>query len=142
MLKRTVFFIVYAALGSVLTTGCTSIWGGFDDPVGEVSLAGRLYSSNKGGRTFYFGSCMNTGDLTVRNVRVHIDVYNAAGAYLGRFTGPVSAGVETQDEISITIDTLEVDQQGQFGVDSSVAFGSAAREEVSFTFTDTTFSEL
>ena len=142
MLKRTVLLMVFAALGPVLATGCTSIWGGFDDPAGEVSLVGRLYSSNKAGRTFYFGSGMNTGDLTVRNVRVHIDVYDAAGAFLGRFSGPLSAGVESEDEISITVDTLEVEEQGQFGVNTSIAFGSSAREEVSFTFTTTVFSEL
>lgn len=142
MLKRTVLFMVFALTGCALTAGCTSFEGGFDDPEGEVSLVGRLYASNVAGRAFYFGSGYNTGDLTVRNVRVHIDVYNAAGAYLGRFTGPVTAGVETQDDISITIDTLEVDQQGQFGVQSSVAYGSAAREEVSFTFTSAVFSEL
>jgi hypothetical protein len=142
LVKRTVIFIVFAALGSLLAAGCTSIWGGFDDPQGEVSLAGRLYAANTGGRTFYYGSGLNTGDSTVRNVRVHIDVYNAAGAYLGRFTGPVSAGVETQDDITVTLDTLEVEEQGQFGVNTSVSFGSAGREEVFFTFTTTVFSEL
>ena len=142
MAKRTKVFSVLILLILGLAAGCTSIWGGFDDPKGEVTLQGRLYAANTAGRTFYFGSGYNTGDVTVRNVRVHIDVYNAAGAYLGRFSGPVSVGVESDDEITITLDTLEVDEQGQFGVDTSVAFGSAAREEVFFTFTTAAFDEL
>lgn len=137
----------------VLMAGCTSIWGGFDDPEGEVSLSGKLYQANEEGSTFYFGAARNTGDVGVQNVKVHIDVFDGSGAFLGRFTGPVSTSVEVVtplvdgedeegEEIIVINDSLEVDEQGSFGLDTAVGFGRGAREEVTFSFTTITFEEL
>jgi transcription termination factor Rho len=67
-LKKTLFLLTLLALAPLAGTGCTSFNGGFDDPVGEVSLAGRLYQANQGGRTFFFGAARNIeegGSLTI-----------------------------------------------------------------------------
>lgn len=150
-MTKTALFTAFIILG--MSLGCTSIWGGFDDPEGEVSLSGELYQSNDQGSIYYFGAARNTGDVDVQNVKVHIDVFDASGAFLGRFTGPVSTSVEVVtplvedeeeegEEIIIINDSLEVDEQGNFGVDTAVGFGRGAREEVTFSFTTITFEEL
>lgn len=152
-MTRTAFLSALLILGTVLVAGCTSIWGGFDDPEGEVSLSGELYQSNSGGSTYYFGAAMNTGDVDVENVKVHIDVFDGSGAYLGRFSGAVTTGAEVvtplvveegeeEEEIIVINDSLAVDEQGNFGVGTTVGFGRAAREEVTFSFTSITFEEL
>jgi len=135
---------------SLSLTGCASIFGGFDDPVGEVSLLGQLRRTNEGGRLFYYGAARNTGDVEVQNVRAVIDSYDAAGAFLGRSVTPVvvsvqeeTVGEEEETETIIIINnTLEVDQKGDFQVLTSIPFGRAARDDVTFTFTSAEFEDI
>ena len=75
-MKRIQLHLAAAALALILP-GCTSIFGGFEDPVAEVSLAGKLKRTNVRGQTFYFGSARNTGDTPVQNVKVFIDSFDA-----------------------------------------------------------------
>ena len=139
-----------ACVLSLSLTGCTSIFGGFDDPVGEVSLLGQLRRTNEGGRLFYYGAARNTGDVEVQNVRAVIDSYDAAGAFLGRSVAPVVVSVQTEtfgeeeetETIIIINDTLEVEQKGDFQVLTTIAFGQALRSEVTFTFTAAEFEDI
>jgi hypothetical protein len=140
------FFLLAATLLVLVSAGCTSMGGGFDDPVGEMSLVGDLRSSCVRGAIFYFGQARNTGDLTLRDVRAYIDVYNGAGGFIGRYEGFVSKSAEVEEitdedgevigEPIVTFDDIfEVGEMGVFNIQSTVGCGSAAREEVSFGFT-------
>ena len=139
------FLLPAAVLLLLASAGCTSMGFGFDDPVGEMSLVGDLESRCSGGGTFYFGNARNTGDLTLRDVVAYVDVYNGAGGFIGRYEGPVSKSADVEqikdeegevlDEIVTFDDIFEVQEMGVFSIQAGVACGSAAREEVLFSFT-------
>jgi hypothetical protein len=150
-LKR-IKFLSAACVLFLSLTGCASIFGGFDDPVGEVSLLGQLRRTNEGGRLFYYGAARNTGDAEVQNVKAVIDSYDAAGAFLGRSVTPVVVSVQEEtigdegEEEVVTIiiinDSLEVDEKGDFQVLTTIPFGQAARADVTFTFTSAEFEDI
>jgi hypothetical protein len=146
-MKRNQGRFLPLAVGLLLlaAAGCTSMGFGFDDPVGEMSLVGELNADCVSGRIFYWGNTRNTGDVTLRDVVAYVDAYNGAGGFIGRYQGPVSKSANVEeirdeedeviDEIVTFDDVFEVEEKGIFNIQSGVACGSAAREEVSFSFT-------
>lgn len=146
------FRLLAAIVLLLASAGCTLMGFGFDDPVGEMSLVGDLDATCSGGMIFYFGNARNTGDVTLRDVVAYVDAYNGAGGFIGRYQGPVSKSAnveeildeegEVLDEIVTFEDIFEVQEMGVFGIQSAAACGSAAREEVSFSFTSPYGEEL
>ena len=139
--------LLAAALLSASCLSCTAFERyTFADPTGEVSLIGEPeavrsspsptvprdfpYSDCPVGATIYWGRVKNTGDVDVEDVKIVIDVFDAAGTLLGRFVDSIYNGVISEDldqNPNPGVD-LEVEQSGDFSVCcSSVPFGTAAR---------------
>ncbi len=142
--------VPFLLAGLLAVGGCTSIWGGFDDPEGELSLVGEPFEGCTGGRAYFFGTARNTGQLEVRNSTAIVDVFGGGGSFLGRFQAPVAAGVESAEgvvdgeivSVDVVNTTLPVDETGTFNIQTGVGCGAAARTEYSFTFTVAVFEDL
>lgn len=164
--KRTVKkrLIALFMIGVAVAAGCTVFDKPFADPVGELSLIGEVFPLCKSGRAFYFGHVRNTGPLEIRDATAVVDVFGGSGNFLGRFSGPITESIEeidivlvdangdpivdpesenpiVVDTIIIPIDTLEVDENGSFSVETTVGCSTAASQELSFDFTIGVFTD-
>lgn len=114
-----------------------------DQPQGEVTVEGQIswspvLTASEGcspGGTLFWGRARNTGDVDVVDVTITLDVYDAAGAHIGAFSGSVFNGTVTIDgDVDAFGTDLVVDQLGTFNVCTTVPFGAAARVEYTTQF--------
>lgn len=149
VLKARTALLLAAALVAVALPACTAFDRfKFEPPTGEVSIEGTpeatAYAPNPPvpkkydkefndcpvGATVYWGQVKNTGDVVVEEVKIVVDLFGAAGEFLGRFVDGVYNGEVTDDQGKNPTPgtSLEIEQTGVFAVCcSSVPFGRAAR---------------
>lgn len=110
-----------------------------DQPEAAVTLEDRIYAdpiaettdSCVAGGTVFWGRVRNTGDITVEDVFISIDVFDPADVFLGSFRDHVVNGNVTpgDDDFDRPGTILLVGEAGYFNVCATVPFGSVGRTE-------------
>jgi hypothetical protein len=140
--------LLLAVLG--LAAGCTALDDYLpgtpftpDQPQGQVTVVGAINNDRVEedtedcavGRTLFWGTVRNTGDLDVEDVFIVIDAYGPAGDLLGSYRTNVFSGTVTPADptvpgsFDIASTNLVVDQDGGFSVCVPLSYGSVARTE-------------